>query len=1204
MDRILKNHKITIICIGILLIIFLSVGIPTLSRYKNRTLNITEVWNGNVATKYKSGIGLQNDPYIISTGAELAYFSAELANTNYENTYFILNNDIILNEGIFKYEDNKVKYILNEITYYIKPDTNKYYDDELYTNEIGEINLFPQLNNFKGNLNGNSHTLYGLYIYDSNDAALFNNLEGNLNDLYVQNSLIYGANITSGIATTTNNAILKNILFDGYVISKITGINKISNNLINNETIQVQTTETTSYINLTNDLKKSGIEIISTSLTGNYDGLGTTLKINNIPLEIGEFNVDLGTTILDRIEISSIANETTDINLSNLSYNITYKYTITSGIIGISNNTILDNVINKANICGYSISSGLVGVTNNLLEINQSYNTGLVNSTNIASGIIGVIEKSTDNISITKTYNTGSITANVNGGLIGEVSNNIGTININNVFNTKGYSIGNKFNSTLNVANGYYTDDTIVNNSINASFVLTPLTNLYDKEYMLTNLAFNEFNNYEDLDNNDNKVWLYEDEALPILYIDDSNNPKVNLQLNVYSWNNYSNTLNPIKLNSNITFRIENVDETSSLEKLYYIHNIKDAVSQEPLSKSELDLITTWTPYENIVTLNQEGIYIIYVKTIDNEKISYVNSDLIILDLEGADITIKMDDKIWNTNNISNTYIDGPKQVTIEAIDNISGIKSIEYYMSNEIVDINTITWTSYLNPIDINEIGEYIIYAKVVDNSNYITYVNSDMIIYDGYVINVIKIGNNNVDYQNSMNITNNSTIKFNTTYTKEMADFNYNYTHNLVSNILLPLNTTITLIDNKNSKIYKYEITSTEDIYNYNNSCQVDNCIKKATYPFTLFKEIGKSEDEHFIENSYYNNGLIDEDFTIIIDFKNTENYTNVSLYLELQNNNEIIRPTLYNNLKYFNIYKNINEVSTEAILNLTSDYIGTPIVYNSDSNVSFNLTSNLIYKYLNAQKIIDTTKENKEMGLAIKLVDSNNNIINKEYLKNMSFIIDDKSYSPDVDNIIHIDLNNKVNDITKILTINTRESNSTLPKGNYYLKISNYLSNDGYYYDTLSNNEITIPVNVIDDNYNNIIYGFNVIMDDSDRILTKIPNEKQISFNILQNGSLYNPNVRISLYKKDNLTAISQSYSIVDLQTYTNDILNKYIDNVYYVTTSPLQYDNINKIYNSFVLNLNMNIFENTGYKFVFDLYDGTKKIGRIEKNFIVK
>ena len=65
-----------------------------------------------------------------------------------------------------------------------------------------------------------------------------------------------------------------------------------------------------------------------------------------------------------------------------------------------------------------------------------------------------------------------------------------------------------------------------------------------------------------------------------------------------------------------------------------------------------------------------------------------------------------------------------------------------------------------------------------------------------------------------------------------------------------------------------------------------------------------------------------------------------------------------------------------------------------------------------------------------------------------------------------------------------------------------------------------------------------------------------------------------------------------------------MNEFSSNLYYVTTNPVTYSEEKKLYNHFELNLLTDNFDNTGYKFVFDLYDGNKKIGTIDKYFIVK
>jgi hypothetical protein len=331
---------------------------------------------------------------------------------------------------------------------------------------------------------------------------------------------------------------------------------------------------------------------------------------------------------------------------------------------------------------------------------------------------------------------------------------------------------------------------------------------------------------------------------------------------------------------------------------------------------------------------------------------------------------------------------------------------------------------------------------------------------------------------------------------------------------------------------------------------------------------------------------------------------NYSNVNLYLELHDTGGInVRPTLYSSIKNFNIYSSISGGASSADLYLTTDYSGSTIAYNSNSSTNININSGISYKYASEFKVIDTRYENKEIGLSIKLVDSTGNIIDKEYLKNIIFKVGENTYYPEEDNIVRINLESGIADVSKTLTIITSENNSDLAAGIYYFKINNYASFDGHYYNELNSTALSIPIKVLD-NDTKIKYSFDVIMNDANRIISKTNPTVNVAFNILQNGSLKDPNIRISLYKKDALTAYNQSYSMVDLAAYVSDSLNNCSGNVYYVSTNPVKYNKYTKLYNNFVLNLMTANFENTGYKFVFDLYDGTKKIGTIEKHFIVK
>ena len=74
-----KKSKLIIIFVFMFLAIFVSVGLPTIARIRNRvTLADVIPWNGEVATSYNSGEGTKSDPYIITNGNELAFFSEKL----------------------------------------------------------------------------------------------------------------------------------------------------------------------------------------------------------------------------------------------------------------------------------------------------------------------------------------------------------------------------------------------------------------------------------------------------------------------------------------------------------------------------------------------------------------------------------------------------------------------------------------------------------------------------------------------------------------------------------------------------------------------------------------------------------------------------------------------------------------------------------------------------------------------------------------------------------------------------------------------------------------------------------------------------------------------------------------------------------------------------------------------------------------------
>lgn len=1203
----ISKHKKIYCLIFLLILTLITITIPTLARFKNRTaIDVDTVWDGSTATSYRNGTGTETNPYIISNGSELAYFASELATNNYENTYFQLNNNIVLNKGVFDYNvADGITYKLNSTTYYLNNYDNKYYDNSEKTGtEIGSVNLFNSLTNFKGHFDGGLYTIYGLYITNNTDEelALFTNLQGTISNLYVSNSLVFGGAITGGISGTSSSATITNTMFSGNVVGNSTSLSKTTSSNIDN-------------VSVTEDTVKDGTitvphfypgTITGISISGNCaitetDTTTTTVSINGTQIT-GDFTVDLGTTVSDiPVSItSSGANQI--ITLSNLVYKVTFDESVTSGISAIGNSLTLNSTINKGNIYGINDAAGLVGYANTSLNINTSYNKGAINGVN-AAGIVSTLTQLTTDSVIDKTYNAGTISGTNASGLITNILNNTNSLTLTNVMSTTDNNVINNItSSTVNSATSYYIGEnkTVTGTLTTDGFTLTTLSALETSKFPTT-IGYTEYVDETDRATNNSNMWIYEDSALPILYFDDIASPLGSIYVGSYSWNNYSTEVKNINFGASTSFAITQTSTVRPIKQsYYYISN-----SSTPLTKTELENVT-WTSYTGSVDLNTEGIYIVYAKMIDeNNDVSYANSDIIVMDLTGVSVNIN---NTWTTfkSDLTSLYINTPTSYTITAADALSGVKKIEYYISDVIMtktELNNLpdtSWTLYSDSVNVSKEGNNIIYVKATDNCDAIAYANTDYIVLDGYSIVDFNYGLSTTPTSNY--ITSKSSVSFDIGYTSNVA-LSSSDTHNIISTILLPKDTKITLIDKKNSSVYEYTIPDATDNYNYNDSCSTEGCTKVATYPLSLFKDQGKATFITNLDESTYHSTAIDESFRVVVDFSNadiTTDYSNVNIYMDIKNTSEV-RSTLASTMHPFNIIYKVNDVVADASINVTTDYTGS-ITFNSNSTTNVNVTNSLDYKTIDTNSIIDTTYEDKIMGLTIKMIDSSNNVITRDKYKNIKFIIGDNTYYPDTDNITRINLANNLVSTISALKITASADNINLDSGTYYFVINGYASYDGINSDSVSTAEVRIPVTV--GNSTTSDYLYDVIMDDTNKIIKRSTNTATIPFDIVLKSKFKTPTIRVSLYKKNSITAYNQDYTKIDLATFMSNTLDSADTNEYYITQSPTTYNGNSSTYNHFDLNLLTYKFDNTGYKLVFDLYDGTNKISSIEKNIVVK
>ncbi|MDD2409955.1 MAG: hypothetical protein PHD03_04495, partial [Bacilli bacterium] len=691
-----KIKKIILSVIIISFTLFISNIIPTLAEFIYNDSSIsTSVWDGTVAGSFRSGDGTESNPYIISNGSELAYLSFKLKDTSFINNFFEITNKIILNDGVLKYNTNdNIEYILDGVTYYIEPYTNKYYDNpELSGIPFGTLNILSSLNSFEGTLIGNSNTIYGLYVTSevNEELALFTNLKGNISDLFVKNALVYGGIITSGFASKTSNITLENIFMDGYVIGKKNNIEKTIVKDIIQENINVYNYETTNYIHLSNLLPFLGDAVNSAKITGNYEVQNpqqASISINNIPVSGGSFEIELGTTLIDQVPIKTSTTLASDIiTFSNLKYTVKYNYGISGGLIGQASNTTIKNSVNKSDIYGYFTSSGIVADAINSITISNSYNNGNINSNVLSSGLIGSVFDNVNNIIVNNSYNKGNLTSAYSGGLISVITNS-NNVELNNVFNTSNNNSINKIdNSTVSVSNAYYTEDIlpIGSGSVTGNFTKVLKEDLEDKSFVTLNLNFNEYISNEDLLLNPNNIWSYNDDDNPVLYYDNDISKTINVYLGSNIYNNYHKNINNKYFNDNITFTADGLNNFTPVAKVEYYISQSDIV----MDKSDLDLIETWQLFTQINKITNEGPYIIYFKVTDyKDRITYVNTDYCVLDLSDPTVTISSEEDNWDKFNStpSNLFINKPKNFIVESSDLLSGIKNTYYYLSNEII--------------------------------------------------------------------------------------------------------------------------------------------------------------------------------------------------------------------------------------------------------------------------------------------------------------------------------------------------------------------------------------------------------------------------------------------------------------------------------------------------------------------------------------
>ena len=157
----MKNSKKLVslaLCLTLVFSVFACLGAFTASAaseaagYRYLEYGITYWYSSTGTTGYTSGTGTADDPFIVTTAAQLRHLAR--GDANGAGKYYKLGNDIAINDT--SYED---WYLRSGLTNWIKgKDANGYnHSDTMNGREMGEFL-------FRSNFDGDGHTISGLYI--------------------------------------------------------------------------------------------------------------------------------------------------------------------------------------------------------------------------------------------------------------------------------------------------------------------------------------------------------------------------------------------------------------------------------------------------------------------------------------------------------------------------------------------------------------------------------------------------------------------------------------------------------------------------------------------------------------------------------------------------------------------------------------------------------------------------------------------------------------------------------------------------------------------------------------------------------------------------------------------------------------------------------------------------------------------------------
>ncbi len=432
--------------------------------------------------------------------------------------------------------------------------------------------------------------------------------------------------------------------------------------------------------------------------------------------------------------------------------------------------------------------------------------------------------------------------------------------------------------------------------------------------------------------------------------------------------------------------------------------------------------------------------------------------------------------------------------------------------------------------------------------------------------------------------------------------------YRRVLTSNVMLPVNTKITMIDFASSdrpEYYYYIVNAADNAVIQ----QTFDRTGDAEYALSNFIKMGSLDttnkyDDAVANGIYYDNDnhRAIEEFIFIVDFKNaniTQNMYDCSLLIDMVDSDDHVVHSVLGIQRSNMVYS--LHANHQSVIDVSAT-VSKPTLYAGDIEdlrVTINFNQNDVQSL---NRIVDTTYYEQKLGLKITFINERGNVVNGVDLLGTSLTLDGVTHYARSDGTIRFKIADRVANSYSNIRINTE--NSTLAAGNYTIRVEAFYSTDGIYFGRTPTDECETSFRMM-----NKSYGLNVVIPESELIIdheTGLNDNETRTMNatITYSGSLIEPNMKVILYRRSYSSVYAMDYNPVEVTDYITNNVTSYGNNTHiYTIIDELEGSASETGTNNYTFNFGQDLTTGT-YKLEFRLYDNNAYVGNVIKYVIIK